>query len=319
MEYKDYYAILGIDKNASEEDIKKAYRKLAMQYHPDRNPDDTQAEEKFKEINEAYQVLSDPEKRARYDQLGSAYHTWQSRGGRGDFNWSQWASGAPGGVRVEVGNFDDLFGGAGGFSDFFRTIFGGMGGAQGGGLDDLFRQAGSASRGTRRRNAPPRRYEQPITISLAEAYQGTTRTFEIDGRRLEVKIPPGARSGTKVRVPGAIKDAAGQAHDLYLRVEVADDPRFRRKGNNLHTTVPIDLYTAVLGGEVTVPTPTGSLVLTIPPGTQPGQTFRLRGRGMPHLKNPSQRGDLLAKVQVKLPQNLTPKQKKLFQELAASA
>ncbi len=328
MEYKDYYAILGVDKNASEEDIKKAYRKLAMQYHPDRNPDDKTAEEKFKEINEAYQVLSDPEKRARYDRLGSAYHTWQSRGGPGDFNWSQWASGAPGGgVRVEVGNLDDLFGGAGGFSDFFRTIFGGMGGMggaqQGVNMEDLFRQAGSARRGGSRaqqRSAPQPRYEQPVTISLAEAYQGTSRTFEIDGRRLEVKIPAGARTGTKVRVPGAIRDASGQTHDLYLRVEVAEDPRFKRKGYNLHTTVPVDLYTAVLGGEVHVPTPAGSsLVLTIPPGTQPGQTFRLRGRGMPHLKNPSQRGDLLAKIQVQLPRNLTPKQKKLFEELAASA
>ncbi|HEB65852.1 MAG TPA: J domain-containing protein [Chloroflexi bacterium] len=317
MEYKDYYAILGVDKNASEEDIKKAYRKLAMQYHPDRNPDDKASEEKFKEINEAYQVLSDPEKRARYDQLGSAYHTWQNRGGPGDFNWSQWATGAPGGVRVEVGNLDDLFGGAGGFSDFFRTIFGGgLGGAQGVNMEDLFRQAGGSQGRGRQRSAPPRRYEQPVTISLAEAYQGTTRSFDVDGRRLEVKIPAGARTGTKVRVPGAIRDASGQTHDLYLRVEVADDPRFKRKGHNLHTTVPVDLYTAVLGGEVTVPTPAGSLVLTIPPGTQPGQTFRLRGRGMPHLKDPSRRGDLLAKIQVQLPRNLTPKQKELFRQLA---
>ncbi len=308
MNYKDYYAILGLDKNASEEDIKRAYRKLAMQYHPDRNPGDKAAEEKFKEINEAYQVLSDPQKRAHYDRLGSAYQSWQSRGQPGGFDWSQWAAGAPGGVHVEVGDLNDLFGG--GLSEFFRTIFGGgMGGGRAAGMDEYFRQQA----------AQPQRYEQPVTISLAEAYNGTTRTLEVNGRRREVKIPAGARNGTKLRVAGAVQGPGGGAQDLYLNIQVAGDPRFTRKGNNLHTTVEVDLYTAVLGGEIPVPTPDGgTLMLRIPPGTQPGQTFRLRGRGMPHLKNPAQRGDLLVKVQVRLPRNLSPRQQELFQELSVT-
>ncbi|RMF49848.1 MAG: J domain-containing protein [Anaerolineae bacterium] len=300
MDYKDYYTILGVDKNASEDEIKRAYRKLAMQYHPDRNPGDKAAEEKFKEINEAYQVLSDPQKRAHYDRLGSAYHSWQSRGGAGDFNWGQWATGAPGGVRVEMGDLNDLFGG--GFSEFFRTIFGG--GASG--MEDFFGQ---------RQASRPQRYEQPVTISLSEAYSGTTRTIETQGRRLEVKIPAGARNGTKIRVPGAL----GQQGDLYLNIQVAEDPRFTCKGHNLHTTVEIDLYTAVLGGEVAVPTPDGRrLMLRIPPGTQPGQTFRLSGRGMPHIKDPARRGDLMVKVHVRLPQKLSTRQQELFRELAAT-
>ena len=163
MDYKDYYKILGIERNASEEDIRKAYRKLAMQYHPDRNPNDKQAEERFKEINEAYQVLNDPKKRSHYDRLGSDYSNWQRRGAPGDFNWDEYGGGFPGGVRVEYGDLDDLFGGAGagGFSDFFRTIFG---------------QAGGGATGTRTRTRQqPQGYQQELEISLDEASQGTTR------------------------------------------------------------------------------------------------------------------------------------------------
>jgi curved DNA-binding protein len=319
MEYKDYYKVLGVDRSASEDEIKRSYRKLALKYHPDRNPDDKQAEDKFKEINEAYQVLSDPEKRARYNQLGESYTRWQQRGGApGGFNWDDWftqPTGGPGGrqgnVRVEVGDLGDLFGGGGmgGFSEFFRRIFGGM--------EDIGMGYPGQSRATR---AAPRArrqsYEQPVTISLQEAYQGTSRRIQVDGRQLEVKIPPGARSKTKVRVSDAITTDNGQTADLFLIVEVAPDPRFERRGSDLYTDVEVDLYTAVLGGEVTVPTMSGNVVLKIPPGTQPGQSMRLSGRGMPQLKNPDRHGDLYARIKVRLPRDLTPHQRELFEQLS---
>jgi curved DNA-binding protein len=308
MDYKDYYQTLGVERNASESDIKRAYRKLALQYHPDRNPGDKEAEEKFKELNEAYQVISDPAKRARYDQLGDSYSRWQQRGTpQGGFNWEDWTTTAPGGnVRVEVGDLDDLLGG--GFSEFFRRIFGGMPetGAYGGG--GRFRP--------QEQPAAKQSFEQEVVISLLEAYQGSTRRIEIDGRRLEVKTPPGARTGTKVRVSNAVPvGPQGEKGDLYLVIRVADDPRFERKSNELYTDVNVDLYTAVLGGEVTVPTLTGNVVLTIPPGTQSGQAIRLTGRGMPQLKNPKAYGDLFVRVKVRIPKDLSPRQKDLFQEL----
>jgi len=311
MEYKDYYKSLGVDRKASEDEIKKAYRKLAMQYHPDRNPGDQSAEDKFKDINEAYQVLSDPEKRKRYDQLGSSYSQWQQRGApSGGFDWSQWYTSSPGGQpgsggqRVYVDNMDDFF--QGGFSEFFTRIFGGMAGAANGNYDFL------------RNNRQPQRlsHSHPVTISLAEAYQGTTRRIEIDGKRIEVKIPAGAKTGTKVRVSGAISGQGGQKGDLYLEIEVSPDKRFERKGNNLTTTAEIDLYTAVLGGEITVTTLSGNVLLNIPPGTQPEQTFRLKGRGMPHLRKPDQHGDLFVRAKVTIPKQLTSEQKHLFEQLA---
>jgi curved DNA-binding protein len=308
MEYKDYYQTLGVDKKATEKDIKRAYRDLAKKHHPDRNPGDKKAEEKFKAINEAYQVLSDPEKRARYDQLGSAYGDWQQRGsGAGGFNWDEWRTAPRGNVRV--GNLDDLFAEGGGFSDFFRTIFGGLGG-----------MGTAPERSVSRRPARQARpsYQQQLTISFMDAYQGTKCRLEVDGRPLECHIPAGAATGTKVRMANAIQLTGDQKADLYLVIEVTPDPRFERKGNELYTDVPLDLYTAVLGGEATVPTPAGDVKLTIPPGTQPEQVFRLSGRGMPHLKNPKSHGDLFARARVRIPRALTEQQKKLFQELAHS-
>jgi curved DNA-binding protein len=304
MDYKDYYQILGVDKKTSQAEVKKAYRTLALQYHPDRNPGDSQAEEKFKEINEAYQVLGDKDKRAKYDQLGSAYNQWERGGGQGGFDWDQWQqSGGPGGVRVEYsGDIDDLFGGAGGFSDFFQQIFGG-----GGGFDP--RRAQGQARG---RTRQPQAYEQPVTISLEEAYRGSQRQLNVDGKTLQVKIPAGAKDGTKV----AMRGAGPQGSDIYLVMDVAPDPRYTRKGDNLHSEFELDLYTAVLGGEVAVPTMNGEVKLHIPAGTQPGQSFRLKGKGMPNLKNPQQHGDLLAKAKVRLPKRLTSEQKRLFKELA---
>ena len=314
MEYKDYYETLGVSRDADEKEIKRAFRKLARQCHPDVNPGDAGAEERFKEINEAYEVLSDPEKRSKYDQLGSEWNRWQQAGGRpGGFDWSRWTTGAPEGpgqrVHVRYGtpeDLEDLFGGASPFSDFFSQLFGGMGG-------------GAAPGGFEYRVRPQRGqdYEQEVEIGLREAHQGTTRVLQKDGRRLEVRIPPGARTGTRVRMageggPGA---AGGEAGDLFLRVRVAPDPQFERKDDDLHVTVPVDLYTAVLGGEVQVPTLSGAVMLTIPAGTQNGRVFRLRGKGMPHLRQPEQHGDLYAKVGMRLPTQLTPRQRELFEEL----
>jgi curved DNA-binding protein len=312
MEYKDYYNTLGVDRKASEEDIKRAYRKLALQYHPDRNPGDTKAEERFKEINEAYQVLSDPAKRARYDQLGESYSRWQQRGApQGGFNWEEWATASPGqggNVRVEYGDLGDLFEG-GGFSEFFQRIFGGR--------PDMGPTYTRRSQGGRPQTPAQRpSYEQQITISLQEAFQGSSRRIEVDGRRLEVKTPPGAKTGTKVRVADAVSTPDGQKGDLYLVLQVADDPRFERKVDDLYSDVPVDLYTAILGGEVTVSTMNGNVVLTIPGGTQPAQTFRLAGRGMPQLKNPQKRGDLYVRAKVNIPRKLTERERELFEELA---
>jgi curved DNA-binding protein len=312
MEYKDYYKTLGVDRKASEEDIKRAYRKLALQYHPDRNPGDSKAEDRFKEINEAYQVLSDPAKRARYNQLGESYSRWQQRGApQGGFNWEEWATtsqGQGGNVHVEYGDLNDLFEG-GGFSEFFQRIFGGRPD-----MGPAYARRGPAGR----TQAPTQRpsFEQQVTISLQEAFQGSTRRIEVDGRRLEVKTPPGARTGTKVRVADAVTTAEGQKGDLYLVLQVAEDPRFERKGDDLYTDVPVDLYTALLGGEVTVTTMTGDVVLTIPSGTQPAQTFRLAGRGMPQLKNPQTRGDLYVQARINIPRKISEKERELFEELA---
>jgi curved DNA-binding protein len=305
MEYKDYYKILGVDKRASEREIKQAYRKLARQYHPDMNPGDKQAEERFKAINEAHEALSDPEKRRKYDQLGAQYYHWQQQGGdpRG-FDWSQWSTGQPGGggVHVEYGDLGDLFGG-GSFSDFFQAIFGGMEG-----------QPRSGRRGRQK----GRDYEQPVEISLEEAARGTQRLLSADGERITVKVPPGVRTGSKVRVAskGGSGIGGGPAGDLYLKVTVAQHPVFERKGNDLYCEVAVDLYTAVLGGEAEIPTLDGKVRLKVPAGSQGGRTFRLGGKGMPHLRDPQKRGDLYAQIRIVVPRNLSEKERALFEQLA---
>jgi curved DNA-binding protein len=305
-----------VSRDADEKELRKAFRRLARKCHPDVNPNDPEAEERFKGINEAYEVLADAEKRQKYDQLGAEWNRYQQTGGRpGDFDWGRWQSGAPGEGQqghVRYGtpeDLQDLFGGDSSFSDFFGQIFGGMRGASPGDKPGGFEYQARPQHG--------RDVEQEIEVSLQEAHHGTMRVLEKDGRRLRVKIPPGARSGTRVRLTGegTPGTAGGQAGNLYLRARVLPDPRFERQGDNLHVTVPVDLYTAILGGQTPVPTLDGAIKLTIPAGTQNGQRFRLRGEGMPHLQEPEDRGDLYAHLNVRLPTELTAKQQELFKEL----
>ena len=307
MDYKDYYQILGVDRNASTEEIKQKYRNLARQLHPDIKPGDKAAEDRFKEINEAYEVLSDPGKRSKYDQLGANWNQWQ-RAGRapGDFDWSQWFSpgGSPqGGVRVDFSDLNDLFGSSssgrvGGFSDFFNSLFGGVAGA-------------GRERARRGQNL-----EQPIEITLEEAYSGTSRTLARDGQRIQAKLPAGAKSGTKVRLSGQGAPGAGGARgDLYLKITVKPHPRFERRGDDLHMEVEVDLYTNVLGGEMKLNTLGGDVRLKIPASTQSGQVFRLRGKGMPKLREKGKFGDLYVKVMPRIPKNLSDQEKQLFKQL----
>jgi curved DNA-binding protein len=334
MEFQDYYALLGVPKTATEKQIRSAYRKLARQFHPDVNPGKPEAEATFKKINEAYEVLSDPEKRKKYDQLGARWKDYESyqraqasaaaAGTQGStqqpFDWSDFAAqGGPGGGRheyrtVSPEDFQDLFGGdEQPFSDFFDTYFGGGGGPS-------------------RRAPRPRAgsdLEYPVDVSLEEAYTGTNRVLELqmpDGldkaRRLQVKIPPGVTDGSRVRVAGQGSPgrSGGRAGDLYLVVTVRADPRFERHGDDLRTKVSAPLTTLLLGGEVQVPTAAGKrLALKIPAGTQDGKLFRLRGQGMPHLGQPDRRGDLQVEVHARLPEHLTSRQRELIEEFARAS
>lgn len=312
MDYKDYYKILGVEKKASTADIKKAYRKLAMKYHPDRNPDNKAAEEHFKEINEANEVLSDPQKRAKYEQLSNSYSSWRQAGGSpGAFRWEDVFGGTGGGrgTRVEVNDLGDMFGDLGGFSDFFRTFFGGgMGGQPAGGR--------SRSRSAYAQPRQPAAYQQKVPVSLYEAYHGTSRMMDINGIKKEIKIPAGVKTGTRVRAAGAgPADESGLNSDIYLIIEVTPDPRFELAGEDIMTEKKIDLATAVLGGEVKVETLSGDVLLKIPEGTQPGRIIRLAGRGMPDLKKKGKFSNLMVRINVQIPKNLTDEQKKFFEKL----
>jgi curved DNA-binding protein len=311
MEYKDYYEVLGVPKTASQADIKKAYRRLARELHPDRNPGDAAAEQRFKETNEAHAVLSDPEKRRRYDELGANWQAYQQAGfGGGSTDWAGFG-GAPGGTRWEYRRVspEDL----GGFSDFFRTFFGdafggapgGTGRASAGGFEQVFDfgdvgNLGGA--GTRRRAATPAlTATAEAEVTLAEVARGAERMVDVDGRRLQVKIPAGVNDGARIKLRGGGPrgDERGAAGDLLITVRVRPDPRFERRGADLVTEVPLTLAEAMLGAEVPVPTPTGSVKLRIRPGTQNGQEIRIPGRGLP--KRGGGKGDLIVRTRVVLP------------------
>ena len=303
MEYKDYYEVLGVPKDADEKAIKVAYRKLARKHHPDVNPTNkVEAESRFKEINEAYEVLSDKDKRAKYDQFGADWQRAQQSGQTQDFDWSRYQAGQQQGgyTRYTTEDLRDLFGEGAPFSDFFTHLFGA----------EAAQAQPRAGRG--------RDIEQPVSVALAEAYKGTVRRLKrSDGPTIEVKIPPGVDNGTRMRVKGqGIPGRRGQHGDLWLVIGVEDDPRFVREGNDLHTRVQVPLYTALLGGEVTVPLLEGKARLRVPAETQPGSELRLKGQGMPVYGDPTTRGDLYVAIDVRLPARLTEKERALLKELA---
>ncbi len=319
MDFKDYYSTLGVAKTATGKEIKQAYRKLARKHHPDVNPADQAAEAKFKEINEAHEVLGDPDKRKKYDELGANWRMYEQAGrpGTGPQGGAYnvpFGGGAPGGGfrTMTEEEMREMFGDADPFSDFFHTFFGGTMGAEG----------ARGGRGARRGARKGRDFEQEIQLDLEDAYRGTMRRLSIkqDGhaRTVDVRIPPGVGDGSRVRVTGEGEHGAGgaQSGDLYLRVRMAPHAQFERKGKDLYTRVTIPLTTAVLGGEVEVTTIGGkSLRLKIPAMTQHGQVFRLKGHGMPAVGKPDDHGDLYATVDVELPRQLTPEQRAHFEAL----
>ncbi|MEX2574202.1 MAG: J domain-containing protein [Balneolaceae bacterium] len=319
MEYKDYYKILGVDRNATQEEIKKKYRKLAAKYHPDKNPDDPTAEKKFTNLGEAYEVLKDPEKRKLYNQAGSDWKRYQQAGGgSGGFDWSRYSGDqyrSTGRGPHFRGNMDyEQFGNRQGsqFSSFFETLFGGA---------DPFARAGRPQGGGRFREPPPAGKKQSdaeavIEIPMSEAYHGTTKQFKVNGDRIKINIPPGIEDGKKLKLKGRGKKRPdGTRGDLFLKVQVSPEKNYERRGNDIYYDHPVDLYTALLGGETTIPTLNGRVKLQIPAGTQNGKLFRLTGLGMPGVDKSGKKGDFYVRVRVELPEELTEKEKELLRKL----
>jgi curved DNA-binding protein len=326
MDFKDYYATLGLSKTATDKEIKQAFRKLARKYHPDVNPGDKAAETRFKEINEANEVLSDPDKRRKYDELGANWRAYENvppgaqgfPGGFGGFRGpgaGTYTSAGGGQYRtVSQEEMEEILGG-GGFSDFFTTFFGGGGAA-----------AGDEKRSRGRRSRIGADLEHPVQLTLDEAYHGALRRISLkhDGhtRAIDVKIPAGVRDTARVRVSGEGEPGAsgGRAGDLYLRVQVLPHARFERQGDDLTTRVEVPLTTAVLGGEAAVTTLAGTTVrLKVPPTTQNSQKFRVKGQGMPIPGKPDERGDLYVVADVQLPRSLTPQARAHYEALAQLA
>jgi curved DNA-binding protein len=300
MEYKDYYKILEVDKSATKEDIKKQYKKLARKYHPDVNPGSKEAEEKFKAINEAHEVLSDPEKRKKYDTLGADWQRYAQAGEAGDFDWQQYARGA--GSRQGRYTAEDF--NQGDFSDFFSSIFGDMG--------------GGGSRRGRSMAFKGQDYSAELTLTQEEAYAGVQKTLTVNGKNLRITIKPGVEDGQNIRLKGSGGAGAngGENGDLYITLRLAPDPRFTRQGSDLYVDTPVPVYQAALGGEARVHYPGGQVKIKIKPGTQNGTLLRLKGKGFPVYNHAGQHGDLYVKVNLQLPENLTEQETALFRQLA---
>ena len=306
MQFRDYYNILGVDKNAGEKEIKKAYRKLATQYHPDKTKGDKAAEEKFKEISEAYQVLGNADKRKQYDALGSDWEQFQQSGASYDDFMNQRKQYRQyqhqGNRSYEYAGDFDGFGGGSGFSDFFEAFFGGGGKS---------REANGF---------PGADVSGEVAIGLTEAYVGTERILDVDGNKIKLKINPGAYTGLQLKARGkGQKGTRGKSGDLYVKIRVEAHPVFKRKGDDLHLDVPVDVFKTMLGGKQEVATLSGKVNITIPEGTQNGKKVRLKGKGMPIYAKEGQFGDLFATINVKLPTKLTAKQKEILKQARDSA
>lgn len=305
MDFIDYYKILGVNKTATQDQIKAAYRKLARKHHPDLNPDDKEAHKKFQQINEANEVLSDPEKRKKYDQYGKdwqhaeAYEKAQAEAGRG----RQQGSRSSNGFQEFNGNFEGADDGNGEFSSFFESLFGGA--------------TGGTGRSGRRTSFRGQDYQAELQISLADAASTHQRVLTVNGKNIRITIPAGVENGQIIKLKGYGEPGSnsGQAGDLYITFTITDDPRWKREGNDLYTKLPLDLYTAILGGEITVDTLSGKVKLKVKPETPNGTTTRLKGKGFPVYKKEGESGDLYVSFEIKLPINLSLKEKDLFREL----
>ena len=298
MDFKDYYKILGVDKKASMDEIKKAYRKLALKYHPDKNPNNKAAEDKFKEINEANEVLSDPEKKKKYDELGTNFNQYRQQGSREDsFDWSKWTSGNQ--RRSNSFSGEEAFGNEGEFSSFFESVFGGN-----------FNRRGNAK-------TKGQDYRAEIEVSLEDAYHGRESRIEVNGKTLEMKLKPGIKNGQVLRIKekGGPGMNGGPKGDIYLTLIIPEHPHFERREDDLYCNAPVELYTAVLGGKQLVITLKGNIRIDIPADTDNGKVLRLKGLGMPKFGKLNEFGDLYAKIAIMLPKNLTEKEINLFKEL----
>ncbi|MFH1049813.1 MAG: J domain-containing protein [bacterium] len=302
MEFKDYYKILGVSKTASADEIKKAYRKLALKYHPDKNKENKEAEAKFKEISEAYEVLKDSEKRAKYDNLGSSYSRYRQTGGNAnDFNWNDWFSSSQRGRGSS--SFGDMFDShSGGVSDFFENIFGG---------------GYSRKSGFKQRPQKGKDLYANIEISLDDAFHGGHVLLSVNGNKIDIKTKPGMKDGQQLRLSGKGEAGfyGGPYGDLILTVKIRPHSKFERKDNDLYTDLDINLYDAVLGGTARIDTFTGKLDIKIPAGTSSGKLLKIKGQGMPDYNNPKNKGDLFIRIHIIVPEKLSEKEKTLFLEL----
>ncbi len=317
MDFKDYYNVLGVKPDTDSKTIKKTYHQLAKKYHPDVNPGDKRSEDKFKEVTEAYQAISDPEKRKKYDELRQNYQQWQQRGGSGNFDWDRWQANPGAGRNTRTmtpEEFAQAFGNGGademggGYSDFFSTIFGK--GSDGNRMNMHRRGAPRARAG--------RDSESELTVTLEESFHGTSRVIQIGDKKIEAKIPKGVRNGSKIRLSGqgGPGSGGGPNGDLYLTISVQADSRYVQDNDDLIMDIPIDFYTAVLGGEISIKTFSGEVLLKLPPMSQSGKKFRLKGKGMPKLEQLQVQGDLFAQIKIVLPDSLNEAEIETLKKLA---